>query len=57
MVTDKGYLSGYTNGAPRRPIVEAIAILIGIVSTLVAFAFAAINWGVDSRDLGPRGQI
>lgn len=36
---------------------EAIAILIAIVSTFVAFGFAAINWGVDSRDLGPRSQI
>ncbi len=36
---------------------DAIAILIAIVSTFAAFGVAAVKRGVDSRDFGPRAQI
>ncbi len=35
---------------------EAFAVLVFVVAALAAFGWAALTWGVDSRDLEPFGR-
>ena len=35
---------------------DALLLFFLVVAALVAFGVASLVWGVDSRDLEPRGQ-